>query len=378
AARQVLSDNNATEAEINAAADALVAAMLAQNPAVLNPIIIGAADLRIPTGTALDLLEGVTALDVFGNDLSDRITADPETLDTSIAQTREVIYSVTDNYNRTAIKTITIEVYKPEVLKGLLEGAIAEAKAINLSLYTSSTAAILQAAITAADEVLADDEATQEQVDSAAAALTAAINALIFKPAVGPTPPGPPAEDEPVSPSFSDVTPDDWSFEYIESLYALGIVSGYGESGEFRPYNNLNRQEAAKMIAIAAGKEASKGFVSKFTDVKVNSWAFEFIAALEKHGVVSGYKGTAEFRPLKNIKRSHVSKMVVIAFGLDYGDVKKTFSDIQGADCEEFIKILASNGIVDGYKGTSIFKPNDEISRAEFAKIIDLAMKVGG
>ena len=346
---------------------------------MLNPIIIGAADLRIPTGTALDLLEGVTALDVFGNDLSDRITADPETLDTSIVGTSEVSYSVTDDYDRTAIKTITIEVYKPEVLKGLLEGALAEGKAIDLSLYTTSTAAALQAAITAADEVLADDEATQEQVNSAADALINAINALILKPAVGPTPPpGPPAEDEPVSPSFSDIASDDWFFEYIESLYALGIVSGYGESGEFRPYNNLNRQEAAKMIAIAAGKEASKDFVSKFTDVKVSSWAFKYIAALEEDGVVSGYKGTIEFRPLKNIKRSHVSKMVVIAFGLDFGDVKKTFTDIQGADCEEFIKILASNGIVDGYKGTSKFKPDDEISRAEFAKIIDLAMKIRG
>lgn len=183
-------------------------------------------------------------------------------------------------------------------------------------------------------------------------------------------------EPEPV-PEFSDVSEAHWAFVHIRNLVAMGIVSGYAGTNEFRPNNKINRQEVSKMIAISAGLTVSEGFISELSDLsQASPWAHEFILALEEAGVVSGFGKTNEFRARINIKRSHASKMIVLAFGLAEGNVPVTLTDIGGVDCEEYIRILASNGIVSGYAGTSLFKPDNEISRAEFAKIIDLAWQL--
>lgn len=172
--------------------------------------------------------------------------------------------------------------------------------------------------------------------------------------------------------TFDDVSKDKWYHGYVENLADQGIVSGYHGTRNFKPANELTRQEAAKMIAIAAGYKASADFETKFTDVKDLTWGQEYIYALEEGGVVHGFKGTNEFRPSQNVERSHVAKMVVLAFGLEAGDLDYVLSDIKGDDEEAYIHILASNGIVSGYQGTSLFKPDRMITRAEFAKVIVL------
>lgn len=175
--------------------------------------------------------------------------------------------------------------------------------------------------------------------------------------------------------TFSDVAPAHWGYQHIENLYNSEIISGYKGTHEFKPGAEVSRQEAAKMTALGAGRTASPGFVSSLLDISPGDWAYPYITALEEAGAISGFKGSREFRPRESIKRSHAAKMVVLAFGLEMGQVDYDLSDIRGADCEAEIRILASNGIVGGYKGTSLFRPSAMISRAEFAKIIDLAIQ---
>ncbi|MCD8327585.1 MAG: carboxypeptidase regulatory-like domain-containing protein [Ruminococcus sp.] len=60
-----------------------------------------------------------------------------------------------------------------------LEEALAAADAIDTSIYTSSSVAALTAAVTAGNDALANADATQTEIDEAAAAITAAIEALV-------------------------------------------------------------------------------------------------------------------------------------------------------------------------------------------------------
>lgn len=174
--------------------------------------------------------------------------------------------------------------------------------------------------------------------------------------------------------SFSDVASNAWYYNFVEFLSANGIVNGYKGTDTFKPGNKINRQETAKMIATGTGL-FYKGLHSTFDDVAYGHWADGYIAALQNAGVVSGFKGTNKFKPGDYIKRSHVCKMVVLAFNLEEGDLDVNLTDIRGDNCEAYIRILASNGIVSGYKGTTEFRPNNEITRAEVSKIISLAME---
>ncbi len=53
--------------------------------------------------------------------------------------------------------------------------------------------------------------------------------------------------------SFSDVPENRWSYDYVETVYANGIVSGY-QDATFRPGNNINRAEIAKLVSGAMSK----------------------------------------------------------------------------------------------------------------------------
>ena len=69
-----------------------------------------------------------------------------------------------------------------EVVKTSLEAAITAAEALDLTAYTDESIANLQTALAAAREVLANEAATQEEVNAATASLNAAVEALVLKP----------------------------------------------------------------------------------------------------------------------------------------------------------------------------------------------------
>jgi len=179
-------------------------------------------------------------------------------------------------------------------------------------------------------------------------------------------------------PTFPDVPADYWAYDYIETLAAKKVVGGYAD-GTFGPKNNVTRQQAAKMIAKAAGLEASEGFVSKFTDFdKVASDMKASVLAVEDNKVVGGFPD-GSFGPTKNITRSQAAKMIVLAFGLAKGSNPVDFDDpVADATDQSYIDILASNGIVGGYKegGKTLYKPANLLTREQLAKMIVEAMEL--
>lgn len=178
--------------------------------------------------------------------------------------------------------------------------------------------------------------------------------------------------------TFDDVGQSEWYHGYVENLANQGIVSGYGKTDSFKPGNPISRQEAAKMIAEAAGLKASAGFVSKFVDLgDAGEWALKYIYALEESGVINGFGATGEFRPKDFIQRGHIALMLVRAFNLKSGPLDVLIADLNltGNDREAraAIEILASNGIVSGFGNTNKFHPLNDIDRAGFAKMVALA-----
>ena len=172
--------------------------------------------------------------------------------------------------------------------------------------------------------------------------------------------------------TFDDVGKKNWSHGYVENLADQDIVHGYGD-GTYGPLDNLTRQQAAKMIAIAAGLDF-KGKTAKFPDVPKDSEFSGYIAALVEKGAISGFTdGT--FRPTALITRSQAAKMIAAAFGLAKGDFDVDFPDTKDLDPKDkaLVDLLASLGIVKGYEDGKEFRPFNNVSRAQFAKMLAIA-----
>ncbi len=135
--------------------------------------------------------------------------------------------------------------------------------------------------------------------------------------------------------NFNDVSEDHWAYKYIQILRQFDLSQGVNNN--FFPEKNLNRAEALKIVLKAAQIPATNyPAVSRFKDSKKADWFDTFIHTAKAWGIVSGQGD--KFFPFNTISRS------------------------------EGLKIIQRSG---GKKAPdTISRPDDPISRAEFAKLV--------
>lgn len=187
--------------------------------------------------------------------------------------------------------------------------------------------------------------------------------------------------DEPITPpvdsyEFVDVSSTHWAYEYIGALKALGIVGGVDEEGKyFEPESNVTRAEFTKMIVGILGLDVNPNATVDFTDAK-NDWYTPYIAAAVEAGIVNGVSDT-EFAPNAAISRQDACTILGRIFiGVDAPefDILKWNDSAKIADyAKQYVQILAALEIVNGY-GDNTFRPTENITRAEAAKVIYLSM----
>ena len=128
--------------------------------------------------------------------------------------------------------------------------------------------------------------------------------------------------------------------------------------------------------------EITVGEGNVFTDVESTYWAAENIYTAKKHGYMDGYNGTTFFGPLDNIKRGDVAVTLYKMAGMptaswleDYknanGGYETGFGDVEsGMYYAKAIAWAKSLGIISGDSNTGLFRPEDNISRQELAKML--------
>jgi len=121
-----------------------------------------------------------------------------------------------------------------------------------------------------------------------------------------------------LNPTFSFADKDDipeWAAIPIATLMHRGVLGG-NANGTFSPFRPMNRAEFCKMLVIASGVSRVKPDKPSFPDVKKEDWFFEFVETAKSLGWLSGYPD-GYFRPGNNINRSEIAKMVTLAFSLN-------------------------------------------------------------
>ncbi|MGD6875876.1 N-acetylmuramoyl-L-alanine amidase [Bacillus infantis] len=179
---------------------------------------------------------------------------------------------------------------------------------------------------------------------------------------------------------FGDVPSSYWAKQEIDYLSSRDIVGGYdANAGKFfYPENSVTRAQAAKMIVTAMGKAEKLDANTGFKDVPSGHWASGWIARANELGLITGYTdGT--YKPEALLTRAQMSKIISNAFRLDISAASEkdiAFSDISESFwAATYINTLYYNGISNG--SGSRFKPNENITRAQFSVFIGRALNNG-
>lgn len=131
-----------------------------------------------------------------------------------------------------------------------------------------------------------------------------------------------------------------------------------------------SRGEVALQLAEALGLDTSDTN-SPFSDIKSTSKYAGAATALNKEGIFTGSNG--KFNPNQPLTRAQLAKILVIAYDLELGATKVSFSDVSTSHwAYEYINILASTKITIG-TGNGQFGENDNVTLKQLSTFIDRA-----
>lgn len=172
---------------------------------------------------------------------------------------------------------------------------------------------------------------------------------------------------------FSDLSGVEWAAEAIEDLYIKGIINGTGDN-KFSPNMNVKREEFAKMLtkAFKVDLVSSEQF---FEDVSPEDWCYDFVNSLYLSGASKGISDKL-FGKGENITRQDLCVMICRMADIAGGYFENTNNAADFADgdniadyAKESVGRMQTAGIVSGYEDNT-FLPNGFATRAEAAKII--------
>ena len=166
---------------------------------------------------------------------------------------------------------------------------------------------------------------------------------------------------------FDDIT-GHWGSRYIDELYCLGIVSGRAPN-QFVPDDGATRAEITKMALLMNGFQLNETDRPTFPDMDDRHWAYHLIGTAELKKVVSGF-GDGLFRPDNKVTRAELVKIFLLAAGHRLPDkLSYSFSDVPTyAWYYGYVSYAFGLDLINGYADGS-FKPDQQVSRAEAAKI---------
>jgi hypothetical protein len=137
-----------------------------------------------------------------------------------------------------------------------------------------------------------------------------------------PTPPTP-------SSPFTDVPPDYWAFNYIKAVKDAGITKGCNppQNDKYCPEDVVTRaQMAAFIIRAIEGEPTSYNANPYFADVSPTHWAFKYVQRVKERGIAQGYSGTNLYGPEDNVTREQMAKMLIMGL-VSQGKISEPPSD---------------------------------------------------
>lgn len=144
--------------------------------------------------------------------------------------------------------------------------------------------------------------------------------------------------------------------------------NGVADVGDDQPESTTN-ENGEQPTDASTEQPTAADTTGKFTDMGSAVWAEESVYALVKMGIIAGYTdGT--FRPNNSITRAEFAKIIVMASGQYDANATAEFTDVKSKDWYYSYVASAKNlGLVNGRDDGS-FDPNAKITRADICTIV--------
>lgn len=178
---------------------------------------------------------------------------------------------------------------------------------------------------------------------------------------------------------WADVPIDYWARASIDTLFGEGITVGCSTDPlRFCPEGALTRAEMATFLLRAVGGTPAtpSGY---FADAPAGSWYLPFVESLYDLGITEGCDtNPLTFCPDEQVSRAHITTFLIRSMGESPADAYHGyFTDVpEGAWYTPFVERLFELGIVGG-SDDGTFGPNEIITRAEMAVLVDTALVSG-
>ena len=137
-------------------------------------------------------------------------------------------------------------------------------------------------------------------------------------------------------------------------------------------WNKIGYVSSSNVKILNKNNNSESDTQHSFTDIK-NHWAKSTIKDFVDKGYVNGYSDNT-FKPNNDITRAEFVVIVNNVFGLTKSS-GKIFNDTKSHWAKSAIDIAITNGVCSG-KSTTEFKPNDKITREEASVIISNYKKI--
>lgn len=177
--------------------------------------------------------------------------------------------------------------------------------------------------------------------------------------------------------SFNDVPIGSWYFDTVESINALGVMTGYGNSGDFKPESVMTRAEATEALYKHLGNKAIAPSCN-MRDVDQGEWYAKAINWAVDKGIMRGYTGggnDGNFGPNDLITREQIACVIASISGddLSKSNPDRFYSLINNDKTSDwaFASMVwaVDNSVINGVGGIDL-NPGGVLKRCEMAQIL--------
>lgn len=172
------------------------------------------------------------------------------------------------------------------------------------------------------------------------------------------------------NPVFSDM-PEDWSTQALQNAIGNGLLTGF--DGKIMPKDKLTRAQMATIINRAFGA-TEKASIQMFADINTGDW---FYGEMAKAVQMKTFKGEGnKLNPNAPITRTEAFVVIARALKLENSSVVPAgFNDLGSIPvwAKGELYALINAGYIAGSNG--YINPQNNITRAEFAKVMDNIFK---
>jgi hypothetical protein len=169
---------------------------------------------------------------------------------------------------------------------------------------------------------------------------------------------------------FKDVGPTYWAYKEISDLRNKEIISGYSDN-TFQPLATVRRDHVAVLFSRSIPLDPKVDVADDFLDVPKSYLFYNEIKRTQLAGIFSGTSG--KFGPKDQLTRAQMAKILVLALNLS-GNQQHPFTDISSKHwANDYISILYANGITLGTNGK--YLPDQPVTRAQYAVFLHRAFE---